>query len=121
MAEINDALRAKEYLMKMRKVFDKTMAPEMKAAMKEAINALDMQIPQSPDITGDGYAPGTDQIVYDTWYCPNCGCSYEYPDETHKFCLECGQAIEWPQESDVGDYPDAIHDQFDNMTGSMNL
>lgn len=26
-----------------------------------------------------------------------------------------------PQESDLGDYPDAIHDQFDNMTGSMNL
>lgn len=25
------------------------------------------------------------------------------------------------QESDVGDYADAIHDQFDNMTGSMNL
>ena len=121
MAEINDALRAKEYLMKMRKVFDKTMAPEMKAAMKEAINALDLQIPQSPDIAGDGYAPGTDQIIYDTWYCPNCGCSYEYPDETHKFCLECGQAIEWLQESDLGDYPEAIRDQFDNMTGSMNL
>lgn len=26
-----------------------------------------------------------------------------------------------PQESDLGDYPDAVHDQFDNMTGSMNL
>ena len=26
-----------------------------------------------------------------------------------------------PQESDLGDYPDAIHNQFDNMTGSMNL
>ena len=26
-----------------------------------------------------------------------------------------------PQESDLGDYPDAIHDQFDNLTGSMNM
>ena len=25
------------------------------------------------------------------------------------------------QKSDLGDYPDAIHNQFDNMTGSMNL
>ena len=49
--QINDALGAKEYLTEMRKKFDKTMAPEMKAAMKEAINALDLQIPQSPDIT----------------------------------------------------------------------
>lgn len=98
MAEINDALGVKEYLTEMRKKFDKTMAPEMKAAMKEAINALDLQIPQSPDITGDGYAYGTDQIAYDTWYCPNCGCSYEYPDDTHDFCPACGQAIRWPQE-----------------------
>ena len=66
--------------------------------IKEAIKALDLQVPQSPDITGDGYAPGTDQIVYDTWYCPNCGCSYEYPDDTHDFCPACGQAIRWPQE-----------------------
>ena len=27
-----------------------------------------------------------------------------------------------PQESeDLGDYPDVIHNQFDNLTGSMNL
>lgn len=27
-----------------------------------------------------------------------------------------------PQQSeDLGDYPDTIHNQFDNMTGSMNL
>lgn len=25
------------------------------------------------------------------------------------------------QGSGLGDYPDAIHNQFDNMTGSMNL
>jgi membrane protease subunit (stomatin/prohibitin family) len=98
MAEINDALGAKEYLEEARKNFDKTMLPKMKAALKEAINALDLQVPQSPDITGDGYASGTDRIVYETWYCPNCGCSYEYPDDTHDFCPACGQAIRWPQE-----------------------
>ena len=25
------------------------------------------------------------------------------------------------ESEELGDYPDAIHDQFDNMTGSMNL
>lgn len=98
MAEINDALGAKEYFTKVMKKHGNTMAPEMKQAMKEAINALDLQIPQSPELSGDGYATGMGQIVYETWYCPNCGRSYEYPDDTHDFCPACGQAIRWPQE-----------------------
>lgn len=101
MAEINDALGAKEYLTEIRKKFDKTMAPEMKAAMKEAINALDLQIPEIPDFEGDLYADGYlvfESFKHDTWICPNCGCSYEYPDDTHDFCPACGQAIRWPQE-----------------------
>jgi ribosomal protein S27AE len=98
MAEINDALGAKEYLEEARKNFDQTMLPKMKVVLKEAINALDLQIPQSPDITGDGYASGTNQIAYETWYCPNCGVSYEYPDDAYDFCPKCGQAIRWPQE-----------------------
>lgn len=30
---------------------------------------------------------------------------------------------QWEKEhqDDMGDYPDTIHNQFDNMTGSMNL
>lgn len=35
-----------------------------------------------------------------------------------KYCWECGARLIEPQESDLGDYPD---NQFDNMTGSMNL
>ena len=93
MAEINDALGAKEYLTEMRKKFDKTMAPEMKAAMKEAINALDLEIPAMPDIEGDGYADG--HLVYDTWICPNCGTKYEIQYDEYKHCPECGQVIDW--------------------------
>lgn len=34
----------------------------------------------------------------------------------------CQNYDEHPLErEDLGDYPDAIHNQFDNMTGSMNL
>ena len=93
MAEINDAPGAKEYLVEMRKKFDKTMAPEMKAAMKEAINALDLEIPAMPDIEGDGYADG--HLVYDTWICPNCGTKYEIKYDEYKHCPECGQVIDW--------------------------
>lgn len=38
----------------------------------------------------------------------------------HKKVLSADAESE-PQESDLGDYPDAIRNQFDNMTGSMNL
>ena len=38
-------------------------------------------------------------------YCPNCGCRMFTQQESE----------------DLGDYPDTIHNQFDNMTGSMNL
>lgn len=98
MAEINDALGAKEYLTEMRKKFDKTMAPEMKAAMKEAINALSLCIPETPELWGDGYAEneqGESVLVYDQWNCPNCGFTYEYPDGVHNHCPCCGQALNW--------------------------
>ncbi len=100
MAEINDALGAKEYLTEMRKKFDKTMAPEMKAATKEAINALALCIPEVPEIEGDGYADG--HLVYDTWICPNCGAHYELDYDEHKHCPECGQLIDWANRQCIG-------------------
>lgn len=44
-----------------------------------------------------------------------------YRNEEPKFCPFCGVKLIEPQKSELGDYPDSIHDQFDNMTGSMNL
>lgn len=39
------------------------------------IQALEKQIPKSPDYEGDGYSNG--DLVYDTWVCPCCGQTYE--------------------------------------------
>ncbi len=63
-------------------------------------------------------------------YCPNCGARMVEPQEsddewnrvtmidvdgnTHKVTFKKG--IE-----DIGDYPDEIPNQFDNLTGSMNV
>lgn len=58
-----------------------------------AIEALEKQIPKSPDYEGDGYADG--ELVYDTWICPSCGERYEVYYDDYKYCPECGQAIDW--------------------------
>ena len=63
-------------------------------------------------VMGEGYM----------WYCSECeyevyqDSSKPYPSE--KYCPNCGAKME---SEDLGDYPDTIHNQFDNMTGSMNL
>ena len=53
-------------------------------------------------------------------YCDKCGNGIKTP---YNFCPFCGADMRESeeQESDLGDYPDSIHNQFDNMTGSMNL
>lgn len=50
-----------------------------------------------------------------------CDCGYK-SNKNSRFCPDCGAKMVEPQESeDLGDYPDTIRNQFDNMTGSMNL
>ena len=46
-----------------------------------AINALRKQIPELPNIWGDGYADG--EPVYDMWDCPYCGKTYEIEGEQY--------------------------------------
>ena len=81
--------------------------------------------PMQVDLEGDGYADG--ELVYDYGKCPKCGWDFEYGDKDWEepYCCHCGQRLKWfeseEQESDLGDYTDSIHNQFDNMTGSMNL
>ena len=65
-----------------------------KAAILEAI---EKQIPQRPDLEGDGYDDGGN-LIYDTGYCPRCRCSYEVDYHKPKYCENCGQALDWTQE-----------------------
>lgn len=62
-----------------------------KAAILEAI---EKQIPQRPDLEGDGYDDGGN-LIYDTGYCPRCRCSYEVDYHKPKYCENCGQALDW--------------------------
>ena len=58
------------------------------------IKALEKQVPKRPIWEGDGYSDG--EMVYDTWYCPNCDSDFE-ENEQHLFCPVCGQAIDWSE------------------------
>ena len=62
-------------------------------AMRTAMTALAKQIPQQPDLEGDGYYDG--ELVYDTGYCPCCRQDYEIEYHAPKFCENCGQALDW--------------------------
>ena len=65
---------------------------EYSDSLKTAINALEKEIPKEPIWEGDGYSDG--EMVYDTWFCPNCDASYE-DTEKHNYCPHCGQKISW--------------------------
>lgn len=64
-------------------------------ALRMAIEALEKQIPERPDLEGDGYWDG--ELVYDTGYCPRCRKDYEIEYHTPKFCENCGQALDWEE------------------------
>lgn len=61
-------------------------------ALDMALEALDKQIPKKPILEADGYADG--ELVYDTWFCPNCDKSYEIDFDDYDFCPNCGQKID---------------------------
>lgn len=58
------------------------------------LDAIKKQIPQRPDLEGDGYDDGGN-LIYDTGYCPRCRCSYEVDYHKPKYCEDCGQALDW--------------------------
>lgn len=60
-----------------------------------AIEALEKQVPKTPNYEGDGYSDGV--LVYDTWICPCCGEEYEVNCDNYKYCPECGQALDWSE------------------------
>ena len=60
--------------------------------VEEFREAVEKQKPKMPDYEGDGYAD--EEMVYDTWICPNCGKKYEVDYDDYKHCPNCGQAID---------------------------
>ena len=60
--------------------------------VEECREAVERQKPKMPDYEGDGYAD--EEMVYDTWICPNCGKKYEVDYDDYKHCPNCGQAID---------------------------
>lgn len=57
-----------------------------------AIKAIERQIPKTPDIEGDS-VDSNGELIYDTWYCPNCDVMYEIGYDRYDYCPNCGQAI----------------------------
>lgn len=55
------------------------------------------QEPKQVELEGDGYAHGTDEIVYDFGRCPNCGWIFEEGDKDWEepYCCHCGQKLKW--------------------------
>lgn len=76
---------------------EKRVASIYATCKRLAISALEKQIPQKPNLQGDGYADG--ELVYDYAECPVCNCDFE-EDTTNwgcKFCPDCGQALDWSE------------------------
>lgn len=44
-----------------------------------------------PRYEGDGYSEG--EMVYNTWFCPNCEEDYEVDYDDYDFCPNCGQRL----------------------------
>ena len=68
--------------------FDRLLAWNM------SIEALEKQIPKTPNYEGDEYING--ELIYDTWICPCCGKYYELDcNDDYIYCPHCGQRIDW--------------------------
>lgn len=61
---------------------------------KAIIRALKKQIPQKPDLEGDGY-DDNGELIYDTGYCPNCRHLFEVDYDSPDYCPVCGQKLDW--------------------------
>ena len=66
----------------------------LREALDMSIEALEKQIPKSPDLEGDGY-DDSGNLIYDTGYCPNCNHIFEVDYDATQFCPNCGQALDW--------------------------
>lgn len=74
--------------------------PQLKDVDSKIIEKLiiEKQIPKKPIFQGDGYYDG--ELVYDTWFCPNCDTAYEVDVDEYNYCPHCGQALDWSEEGE---------------------
>ena len=57
----------------------------------EILELKERNTPKEAIYEGDGYSD--EEMVYDTWICPNCGAKYEVDYDDYDFCPDCGQMI----------------------------
>ena len=69
--------------------------------MELIIAALEKQVPEKPELQGDGYDP-EGNLVYDMWVCPRCYKRYELEYDDYCYCPACGQRIDWDNEKEIG-------------------
>lgn len=95
---LEELARAKKYIDLAKKhgtigeMIDECAEYEAIGTVEECREAVERQKPKMPDHEGDGYAD--EEMVYDTWICPNCGKKYEVDYDDYKHCPNCGQAID---------------------------
>lgn len=70
--------------------------------MELIIAALEKQVPEKPELQGDGYDP-EGNLVYDMWVCPRCYKRYELEYDDYCYCPACGQRIDWDNEKGNGE------------------
>lgn len=58
---------------------------------EEILELKERNTPKEAIYEGDGYSD--EEMVYDTWICPNCGAKYEVDYDDYDFCPDCGQMI----------------------------
>lgn len=73
------------------RVFEEIQQYRAIGTVEECRKAMEKQKAKKPTYEGDGYAD--DELVYDTWICPNCGEHYETDYDDYIYCPNCGQAI----------------------------
>ena len=75
-------------------VYEYRLSGDRLLAWDIVMEALEKQIPQTPNYEGDGYING--ELIYDTWICPCCGRYYELDcNDDYVYCPHCGQRIDW--------------------------
>lgn len=96
---IEDFKTAKRYMrlvkdhVTIRNVIDSCAEYEKIGTVEECREAVEKQKPKKPDYEGDGY-DDKEELIYDTWICPNCGKKYEVDYDDYEHCPKCGQTIE---------------------------
>ena len=81
----------------MHSIKEQGFAIHITEALNMGIEALEKQIPEKPDLEGDGYDENG-ELIYDTGYCPDCRHVFEVYYDAPKHCPDCGKALDWSEE-----------------------